>query len=185
MPTIFAQFFIIKTTLRRIEKRALLLDEHTVVILALYAAGGTIEGKTTLQKLCYFASIKSGLDFGYEPHFYGPYSKAISRATDELIVSDFILERGRITRYDRVIYTYSLTNDGINIARDLKKQKPELYSILKEIFEICDKTVGNNILILSWAAKIYYLLQKKGKLITYKEIKKIGKTGNFKVDIFY
>jgi len=157
------------------------LDEHTVIILALYAAGGTIEGKTTLQKLCYFASIKSGLDLGYEPHFYGPYSKAISRATDELITSDFILERGRITQYDRLIYTYSLTNDGISIAQDLKKQKPELYSILEEIVKVCTKTVGNNILILSWAAKIYYLLQKKGKQITYKEIMKIGKKLGWKL----
>jgi uncharacterized protein YwgA len=150
------------------------LDEPSIIILALYAAEGTMEGKTTLQKWCYFASVKTGLDLGYEPHFYGPYSKTIARATDELIASDFILERGRITQHDRVIYTYTLTNDGMSIARDLVKQFPKLYKVLEEIARTCNETVGNNISILSWAAKIYYLLQKKGKQITYEEIEKIG-----------
>jgi hypothetical protein len=150
------------------------LDESGIIILALYAAGGTVEGKTTLQKWGYFASVKTRVDLGYEPHFYGPYSKTIARAADELIASDFIIERGRITQYDRVIYTYTLTNDGISIAKDLVEQNLDLYKVIKEIVEVCDKTVGNNMSILSWAAKVYYLLQKKGKEITYKEIEKIG-----------
>ena len=35
--------------------------------------------------------------------------------------------------------------------------------------------VGNNISILSWAAKVYYLLERKGKEVTYVEIKKIAR----------
>jgi uncharacterized protein YwgA len=37
-----------------------------------------LNGRTTVQKLGYFASIMLGKDFGYGPDFYGPYSTSIA-----------------------------------------------------------------------------------------------------------
>jgi hypothetical protein len=152
------------------------VDKSTVMILLLETAGGTVEGRTTLQKWFYFASIKTGLDFNFGPHFYGPYSEPVSNTINDLIASDFLFERGRITRHERIIYTYTLTEDGRNIAEDLKNNNKELYHTLKEVVDTCTNIVGNNISILSWAAKVYFLLQKEGKQITYAEIKKMGKS---------
>lgn len=151
------------------------MDSSTVMLLMIDAAGGSVEGRTTLQKWFYFASVKTKLDFGFIPHFYGPYSEVVTRTLNDLIASDFLHETGRVTRYDRIIYTYTLTEDGRKISADLKKSHKELYQSLKEIVETCTNVVGNNINILSWAAKVYYLLHSKGKQITYGEIKNIGK----------
>jgi len=145
------------------------------MILLIEAAGGSVEGRTTLQKWLYFTSVKAKLDFGFAPHFYGPYSETVSSAISNLIASDFIFEMGRMTRYERIIYTYTLTEDGKNIARDLKGTNKELYSKIKEVVDTCTEVVGNNINTLSSAAKVYYLLQKQGKQITYEEIKRMGK----------
>lgn len=152
------------------------VDRSTVMILLIDAAGGSAEGRTTLQKWLYFASIKKGLDFEFIPHFYGPYSEPVSRTINDLIASDFLFERGRVTRYDRTIYTYTLTDDGKNIADDLKRTNCELYDTLKEVVDVCTSVVGNNISILSWAAKVYFLLQRQGRQIMYTEIRKIGKS---------
>ncbi|MGD0496467.1 MAG: hypothetical protein ABSB28_10615 [Candidatus Bathyarchaeia archaeon] len=151
------------------------MNESAIIILMVDAAEGAVEGRTTLQKWCYFAAVKTGLDLGYKPHFYGPYSEAISRAMNDLITSDFLVERGRMTYHGRVLYSYSLTEDGEKIAEDLKEKDSKLHKSLKEIVETCTTTAGNNISILSWAAKVYFLLQRKGKEITYGEIKRVGR----------
>ena len=157
------------------------LNESAVIISMIDAAGGSVEGRTTLQKWCYFASVKTGLNFGYKPHFYGPYSETVSRTANDLITSDFLVERGRMTYHDRVMYSYALTKDGKSIAGDLKAKDQRLYNSVKEVVDICSETVGNNISILSWAAKVYFLLQSKGKEITYGEVKRIGRNMGWKL----
>jgi uncharacterized protein YwgA len=146
------------------------------MILLIDAAGGSVEGRTTLQKWLYFASVKTGLNLGFIPHFYGPFSDSVSRTIYDLIASDFLVESGRVTRYDRVIYTYTLTEDGKNIAKDLKRSNEALYRKLKEVVDTCNNVVGNNISILSWAAKTYYLLHRQSKKITYAEIRKTARS---------
>jgi len=153
-----------------------MMNESALIIMVIDAAGGFLEGKTTLQKWLYFFSAKTNTNLGYIPHFYGPYSKIISRKLDDLITSDFLFESSRITQHGRTIFIYALTEDGKNIASDLKREHKGTYQVLKEIVDICNNTVGNNVNILSWAAKVYYLLREKGKEITYEEIKKIGKS---------
>jgi uncharacterized protein YwgA len=36
-----------------------------------------MRGRTLLQKKLYFVSALSREDFGYEPHYYGPYSTVV------------------------------------------------------------------------------------------------------------
>lgn len=153
-----------------------LVDNSTVMILMVRAAGGSVDGRTTLQKWFYFASVKTGMDFGFIPHFYGPYSDVVSRTINSLIASDFLLETGRLTHFDRVMYMYTLTDDGKKIAEDLKETHKKLYNTLKEVVDTCTNVAGNNINILSWAAKVYYLLQRQGKQITYAEIRNMAES---------
>jgi len=111
------------------------INTSTVMILLIEAAGGSVEGRTTLQKWFYFTSVKANLDFGFIPHFYGPYSETISRTINDLISSDFLFETGRMTRHDRIIYTYTLTEDGRKLANDLKIIHKELYSKIKGVID--------------------------------------------------
>jgi len=152
------------------------MSESDLIISAIHAAGGMVKGKTTLQKWCYFASIRTDTDLQFGPHYYGPYSQTVTRLVDDLIVSDFIVEKGRRTMHDRILYTYILTEDGVSVAEEIMTRNPTFYRRVARIVKTCRRVVGNNINLLSWAAKVYYLLTSKGKEITYEEAKKIGKT---------
>ena len=55
-----------------------------VVLLAYKAFGGTVKGKTMLQKRVYFLSVFLNADLGYEAHYYGPYSEAVATANLEM-----------------------------------------------------------------------------------------------------
>lgn len=147
------------------------ITKVAAMILTINAAGGSIKGRTTLQKWLYFISVKTGLKFGFIPHFYGPYSEDISSLVNALIASDFLQETGKITGYSRIMYTYALTEDGRRIAKDLRKKHKQLYKTLKEVVDTCSNVAGNSTSILSWAAKIYYLLQKQGSEITYSKLR--------------
>ena len=149
-------------------------DTATVMVLILDAAGGSVCGRTTLQKWTYFISLKTKTEINFIPHFYGPYSEPISSTINDLIASDFVFERGRITSHDRVIYNYILTEDGKKIARDLEASNPQLYKIIKEVVDTCTAVAGNNISVLSWAAKVYFLLNQEGRRITYGEVQKLS-----------
>ena len=49
-----------------------------VVLLAYKTFGGTIKGKTMLQKRVYFLSVFLKVDLGYEAHYYGAYSEGVA-----------------------------------------------------------------------------------------------------------
>lgn len=152
------------------------MNKSDIIISAIASAGESVEGRTTIQKWCYFASIRTGIDLGYAPHYYGPYSQLVSLSIDDLVASEFLIEKGRQTIHGRVMYEYILTDDGKSIAKELKRTNPELYGKIAKIVETCINVVGNNIRVLSWAAKVYWIVRSRGKEVTYSEIEKIGET---------
>lgn len=152
-----------------------------VLISILDAMGGEVVGRTVLQKLSYFISVKTNYDLQHSAHYYGPYSRTITSTIQDLTASDFVREEGWITFNDRVAYTYSLTQDGLSIAKNIRRDSPELYNIVKNIVNTCSEIVGNDIDILSWAAKVYYIASQEGHKITYKEIRKIGESFGWQI----
>ncbi len=69
------------------------MNTYDFVQLALYSLGGEIKGRTKLQKTIYFLAITSGADpheFGFGPHFYGPYSEEVADAVDRLKSLGFV-----------------------------------------------------------------------------------------------
>ncbi len=49
-----------------------------------------VQGRTVLQKQLYFYSVLSGNDFGYDAHYYGPYSADVAANVDSLVSSGWI-----------------------------------------------------------------------------------------------
>jgi len=76
------------------------------------AAGGEIMpiGRTAMQKLVYFASLKIGLDAWYYAHYYGPFSEGVSMEIARLWGHELIREDAP-TR-TKPGYTYTLTREG-------------------------------------------------------------------------
>ncbi len=139
-----------------------------------------ISGRTAIQKIAYFESIKLEYDLKYKPHFYGPYSPVVDQTLMDLTVSDYVEERARTTLLDRTLYSYSLTDDGLELVQQVKKREPEKFALIKEIVEECSK-YGNNINVLSCAAKVYFLLTQKGSTLSNDEAIEMGRTFNWEL----
>lgn len=134
-----------------------------------------MDGRTAIQKIAYFSSIKTGVDLGYRPHFYGPYSPVVSGLLENLVAMGFIEERAKLTSHDRTMYSYSLTDDGIRLLDDIRSREVSKFSAVHRVVDRCERIAGNSINVLSWAAKIYFLLSQKGPEISFKEAEEAGK----------
>jgi len=146
-----------------------------LVLSVLGSSAKPLDGRTTIQKIVYFASIKTGADVGYTPHFYGPYSPIVAQTVENLESTGYITEKSRLTTHDRIMYSYSLSDDGAKMVDLIQKRERNNYMKAKKVVDTCQKIVKNNINVLSWAAKVYFLLSQKESEISYDEVVEKGK----------
>lgn len=138
------------------------------VQLTLLALGGSISGKTNLQKKVYFLGILTGqLDkLGYRPHYYGPYSETVATAVEDLktvgaldqnVTSAFgVDEMG----FERRRYDYSLTLDGRRLAEAKKAKFCDVWDSLKIAVTKLRAAGDRDYMKLSIAAKTHFMLRK-------------------------
>lgn len=148
------------------------IPEFIVAILGVEPNG--INGRTVIQKLGYFASEEMRKDVGYGPDFHGPFSPSIAGNLENLVGLDFVIEKGRWTSRGRTMYSYFLTDDGKRLAEEIKKDHPEEYSVIRDVVKKCGKTAHFNYNILSWAAKLHFILKRSRRKMTYEEAIKVG-----------
>lgn len=151
-------------------------------------AGGKIAGRTTIQKIGYFSTILGIVKTPYHAHYYGPYSADIAETLEDLTAIGF-LEKTVETRYNRNIpvspdwkrYTYQITEDGRVYLQSLRKnpdfQKEE--EKLRNLVETCKNDAHLDPYILSWAAKIHFILKETGKAMDNNEIRKTASNFNW------
>ena len=149
------------------------IPELLVAILSINADG--VKGRTAIQKLGYFCSVKLGEEAGYGPDYYGPYSSLVAMNIRDLVGADFINETKQRTRNGRLMYSYCLTEDGKELIEDIKKNNHTFYSTVESVVKTCLDVVNNNINILSWAAKTHFILCQTKDPITYSEAIQIGR----------
>lgn len=158
------------------------MEQNELLIAMLHAEPiGQIDGRTTIQKLTYFCSVKTGIDIGFDPHYYGPYSPLVASSLENLVGFDFIVEKGRRTIRDRTMYSYFLTEDGVKLAKKIEKKHPGEHQVIKNVVNRCYHIVHNNIYVLSWAAKVHYILNQTQKPMTYDEAISTGKLFGWKL----
>ncbi len=108
------------------------MDIKYLLLRLMDEEGGCIESKTKIQKQLYFLSKKLDLDFGFKPHYYGPYSPIVAEALDELVGSGFATlqvktygidtQRGfEMSRYD-----YSISESGKKLLKELGKSDEQI-----------------------------------------------------------
>lgn len=158
------------------------MEQNEFLIAILHAEPADhIDGRTTIQKLTYFSSVKTGSDIGFGPHYYGPYSPLVASSLENLVAFDFIVEKGRHTIRDRTMYSYFLTKDGEKLAKKIEKRYPDEYRVIKNVVNRCYRIVHNNIQVLSWAAKVHYILHQTEKPMTYDEAIATGRLFGWKL----
>jgi len=145
------------------------MEIFELVLALLSAIPEGIKGRTVVQKLGYFASVKLNVEAGYAADFYGPFSSEVAEQLQNMVELDFVVERGRHTFRNRTMYNYSLTEDGLELARKVREEYPEDYAVIKGIVEKCSETVHCNYNVLSWAAKVHFVLNRARRTMTRAE----------------
>lgn len=149
-----------------------------VVLLAYRAFGGSIKGKTMLQKRVYFLSVFLNADLGYEAHYYGPYSEEVATVNLEMKSLGYLSEsvagwgvdqRGfELSRYD-----YKLTEAGARAAEKKVAVDPELWKRIEAAAKVVNEAGNLDYMELSIAAKAYYILTQINNKATLDEIAKM------------
>jgi uncharacterized protein YwgA len=147
--------------------------ELLIAVLSVRPEG--IDGRTAIQKLGYFTSVKLKKDTGYAADLYGPFSQFIATNLQNLVETDFVSEKGRRTIHDRTMYSYSLTEDGYALSEKIEEEYPREYETVRNIVEKCSRIVNNNFYVLSWAAKVHFILVQSGKPMTYEDAISAGR----------
>ncbi len=164
------------------------MQQSDFVLLAYDALGGKIMGSTNLQKKIYFLSVMLGRDdFGYDAHYYGPYSPVVAAVNRELKSLGFIEEsiasagahdqRGfEVARHD-----FELTEDGRSIVRSIEKRNPSDGIELRRAANKLQALGDIDYVQLSIAAKAYFLLSQAGKPATNRELVQMAHQFNWTV----
>ena len=145
-------------------------------VLSLIASfGGQIRGRTLLQKRAYFVAQLSGLpiDLGYDAHYYGPYSAVVDNSIVRLKSLGFLAEENigfgvASGGFEMKRYDYRVTDDGKSVLASL--QAKEDYKKIERACIAVLEAGDPNYFVLSIAAKADFILGKRGKAMTRKEI---------------
>lgn len=160
------------------------VDGPGVLASLLKSNGGEIRGRTTIQKLAYFAHCKfPDLDVPpYTPHYYGPFSAGLGQVLANLASLGFVNENVVAGGYAG--YAYALSRDGQRLSDDAQNENPKDFDDISRTVSVCKDHCGLDIPVLSAASKIHHLINA-GEKMTLKEARAyaeelqwIAKTGN-------
>ena len=149
---------------------------NDATLFAYDALGGVIQGKTNLQKKMYFLSVILGEDFGYGPHYYGPYSATVASANQELKSLGYLSESKasmggyNASGFEIARHDFQLTPDGRSV---LKEKKTRLKAEWDRVKTAVDRIVAAgdvNYIEISIAAKTYFMLDQKGAPASNQEL---------------
>ncbi|MEX2196535.1 MAG: hypothetical protein WD844_14725 [Thermoleophilaceae bacterium] len=139
------------------------------VLLVIEAAGGKVEGRTPIQKLCYFAALALDEDLGHRAHYYGPYSREVEVALENETFAGDLDETMRTFnaagREGRQ-YAYELTDQGREFVEEIRVSKPGAADRVAPIVkQLGDLVPGYRQHPLSLAAKVDLILRQQGSLM--------------------
>lgn len=156
------------------------ISEFILVLLDAKPCG--LAGRTTVQKLGYFASIMLGKDLGYGPDFYGPFSSNVAANLQNLVETDFVTEKGTVTANYRKMYSYALNDEAKSLVKVIKKKYSKESKKIQNVVKKCDKIANCDYNVLSWAGKVHFILQKSQKAMTCEEAITASKSFGWKLN---
>ncbi len=157
------------------------MDIAEFILVLLDAKPEGLAGRTTVQKLGYFASIMLNKELGYGPDYYGPFSSDIAANLQSLVETDFVTERGILTGNYRRLYTYSLNKEAKHLIKSIKKKYSRESRKIQNVVKKCDKIVQCDYNVLSWAAKVHFILNQSGRGMTCNEAISAGQSFGWKL----
>ena len=156
------------------------------VLALIQACGGTVRGRTMLQKKAFFVSLLNNklIDLSYQAYYYGPYSATVDGALTQLKNLGFVEEAstgfGVVSGgFEMRRYDYNLTDDGKKIMKPLLQTGE--YRALEEAVRKIREAGDPDYLELSIAAKAYYILCKQGREMSGTELQREAQKFNWNI----
>jgi hypothetical protein len=154
-----------------------------VVLFAVEQLDGRPNGKTYLQKLCYFVQRLKGWSLGFRAHYYGPYSDQVAAELSFLTNAGLLNEVRKgsgvpgaggweIARFD-----YSLTDQGRRAVEQLARRNAQEAGLIRSAIGRVLGAGDQDYVGLSFAAKTDWILQSENGPMTAKGI--AGAAGRF------
>ena len=157
-----------------------------LILLVIGSEENGIRGRTLLQKKLYFLSKLKGVDHGFRPHYYGPYSSLVAENLDILVSARFLNEVTETFETDQNIFgeirrhTYYLTPDGDTVMEEIRKE--DEYANWKQALDTLNShPVARDFNTLSIAAKVYYIVNRQGRSTT-EQIQEVAKEYDWDID---
>lgn len=147
-------------------------------------------GRTSLQKVAYFAGLALDRDLGHQAHYYGPFSSLVESEIDALALSDLLEESvtplgfSSSSGFGVRKYQYRLTVDGERRVEDIVRVHPEESMVLGDLVDLLrDHAGGLDQSVLSPAAKVLYIAhQNQNRSVSTEEIALAGEDLGWQLD---
>jgi len=162
-------------------------DLRHVVLFAIEQIHGRPNGRTYLQKLCYFVQRLKGWPLGFRAHYYGPYSDAVSAELSFLVSAGLVGETRRgsgvagVGGWEIARFDYALTDQGRAAAERLAErdatEAAKIRSAVKQVLDAGEQSYVE----LSFAAKTDWILQSENGPMTFEGIAQTAKRFNWSV----
>ncbi len=137
---------------------------NTYTLARLIAAVDRVDSRKRLQK-CIFLIQEKGCDLGaeYFLHFYGPYSRDLAGATDELEQAGVLDEEDRGGAWGEQ-YSYSISEAGKALLEKYEKtsEGKDAKEKMEPYFGIFQKLCGLDLRLLELVATIAYYSNRTG-----------------------
>jgi uncharacterized protein YwgA len=138
-------------------------------------------GRTSLQKLAFFASLRLEKDLGFRPHLYGPYSDVIEDEVETLQLSGLIEEKVQNlgftspTGFLAKKYDYELTESGEARIQALRTAyEKESHDISSLVVQVDQEAGGLDAWILAPAAKTLLIGREEGRSLSSEEVRQLA-----------
>lgn len=162
-------------------------EEHTVrtrdLLLTLIDACADKDnhafGRTSLQKMAYFAGHRLGIDLGHRAYHYGPFSDLVDHEVGMLTLGGLVNEEfailGHGTRGAVRQYRYSLTDEGRGRLKRVTDAHPDetekVHDLVDRVLEVAGSLEQG---LLSQTAKTYFVAEATGDFVGYDELRQVA-----------
>jgi hypothetical protein len=165
------------------------IEPRHLVLWVIDELGERPNGKTYLQKMCFFVGQVLGLDLGYRAHYYGPYSDLVSAEIAFLNANGYVFEsrkhsgmadaRGwEVTRFD-----YQLSDRGSEGVSWLNSRYPVEGQRVRDAVRRVLTAGDLGYVGLSFAAKTYWILKHEGQAMTFDRVGEKAKQFRWSVEV--
>jgi uncharacterized protein YwgA len=162
-----------------------MLTCENAILVAIDAGEGI--GRTALQKVIFFAKELQLTEAAYNAHYYGPYSREVASTLLSLVAAGWVEESGESWPDgsmfgERRRYAYRLTAAGRSALQQLVTADNAESEQLRKVVRLCKEKTYLDFEMLSWAAKIRFMVAKLNKPLNPEQIEEQARAWGWQVN---